>query len=155
MATDVFDLFARLSIDTSKYEKGLTSAKGMATSMGSSIASGIGKAAKVATAALAASATAVTAFTKGAVQTGLSFDAAMGEVAATAGKTEEELASMTGHVSTSFGEFEGTLREFALFMGKNTAFSATEAAQALNYMALAGYNTQATRSLVPNGQSMA
>jgi TP901 family phage tail tape measure protein len=149
MASDVFDLFARLSIDISDYSSGLNKAKGMAGKMGGAITSGIGKAAKLATAALAATSTAVTAFTKGAVQTGLSFDAAMGQVAATAGKSAEELAETTGHVNTAYGEFNGTLRDFAKFMGKNTAFTATEAAQALNYMALAGYNTQQSMEMLP------
>ena len=149
MATDVFDLFARLSLDTSAYEKGLSGARNLATSAGSAIGRGISRMARTATIAMAATTTAITAFTKGAIQTGLSFDAAMGQVAATAGKTEEELAETVGHVNTAYGEFNGTLRDFAKFMGKNTAFTATEAAQALNYMALAGYNTQQSMEMLP------
>ena len=155
MATDVFDLYARLLIDTSKYESGLSKAKGMATSAGSAIGSGIAKATKIATAALAASATAVTAFTKNAVQTGLSFDQVMGEVAATSGKTAEELDKDIGKVSTTYGDFEGTLRDFALFMGKNTKFTATQAGQALNYMALAGYSAQESMEMLPTVLNMA
>lgn len=155
MATDVFDLFARLSIDTSEYESGLSRARGLAGKAGGVISSGINKAAKLTTAALVATTTAVTAFGKSAVQTGLSFDAAMGQVAATAGKTAEELAETSGHVTTAYGEFNGTLRDFAKFMGKNTAFTATEAAQALNYMALAGYSTQESMEMLPTVLDMA
>ena len=155
MATDVFDLFARLSIDTSAYETGLTKARGMATKVGGKIASGFSKLAQASTIALTAASTAGMAFTKNAVQTGLSFDAAMGEVAATAGKTAEELAETTGTVNTAYGEFNGTLRDFAKFMGKNTAFTATEAAQALNYMALAGYSTQQSMEMLPAVLDMA
>ncbi len=155
MASDVFDLFARLSIDTSQYESGLSRARGMAGKVGGVMSSGLNKAAKLTSAALAATSAAVTAFGKSAVQTGLSFDAAMGQVAATAGKTADELAETSGHVTTAYGEFNGTLRDFAKFMGKNTAFTATEAAQALNYMALAGYSTQQSMEMLPTVLDMA
>lgn len=65
---------------------------------------------------------------------GLDFDAAMSQVAATMGTTTDKIQ---------------VLRDFALDMGKTTSFSATEAAQALNYMALAGYDVEESMRMLP------
>lgn len=90
-----------------------------------------------------------------AVKTTADFDSAMAEVAATMGKTMGDLEKETGSVTLAWGEFNGTLREFAIEMGEKTAFSATEAAQALNYMALAGYDTQTAMEMLPNVLNLA
>lgn len=153
--TSLFDLFATLNLDSSNYEAGLNKAATSATSTGSKIGGALKTIGKVGAVALTAATGAVTAFAKTAVSAGLSFDSAMGEVAATAGKTAEQMEGMIGSVDTSFGHFEGTMRDFAKFMGKNTAFSATQAAQALNYMALAGYDTQKSMEMLPAVLDMA
>ena len=62
-----------------------------------------------------------------AVKTGADFDAAMSKVAAVSGATGEELDA---------------LREKAREMGAKTKFSASEAAEAMNYMAMAGWKTE-------------
>lgn len=61
---DVFDLVAKISVDTSEYEKGLNDASKKSSSVGSKISSGLGKAAKVGAGALTAVAVAGTAMTK-------------------------------------------------------------------------------------------
>ena len=152
---NVFELFAVLKLDKSLYESGLKDAQKDATSAGSKIGSALKVGGAIAGAALTAATAAVTRLGKAAITAGLSFDASMGEVAATAGKSVEELAETTGSVDTAFGHFEGTLRELAKFMGKNTAFTASQAAQALNYMALAGYDTQQSMSMLPKVLDMA
>jgi TP901 family phage tail tape measure protein len=103
----------------------------------------------------AAAGAAATAFAATSVKTGMTFDKSMSQVAATMGMTMEEMATMTGEVDTQFGHFEGTLRDFAQYMGSNTAFSASEAADALNYMALAGYDAQTSMSMLPNVLNLA
>ena len=142
MAGSVFDLFAKLSLDSTEYENGLNRARGHAESGGSKIGAAISGGIKAAGVALAAAGTAVVAFGKSSVDAGMQFDVAMSQVAATMGMTVDELTQGVGTADTSFGHFEGNLREFAQFLGANTAFSATQAAEALNYMALAGYSTQ-------------
>lgn len=155
MAFSVFDLFAKLSLDSSEYERGLAEAKGSATSAGSGIGNALKTGVKVAGAVLAAAGTAVVAFGKTSVNAGGQFDTAMSQVAATMGKTVEELVQSTGTAETSFGHFEGNLRDFAQFLGANTAFSATQAAEALNFMALAGYDVQQSMDMLPNVLSLA
>ena len=100
----------------------------------------IGGAAKVAGAAIVAAGAAMTAFTKSSVEAGMQFDSAMSQVAATMGTTVDEI---------------GDLRSFAKEMGATTAFSATEAAEALNYMALAGYDSKKAMEMLPNVLNLA
>lgn len=76
----------------------------------------------------------IVGFAEDSIQTGMSFDKAMSQVAATMGKTTDEITE---------------LRDFAQEMGATTAFSANEAAQALNYMALAGYDAETAMSMLP------
>ena len=159
---DAFSLFAKLTLDSSEYDKGLSKAESDANSFGSKIGGAFGKVGGAIGGALkagigavvtgvTAATTAVTAFAGASVKTGMEFDSAMSQVAATMGMTVTEMTEKTGTASTAFGNFQGNLREFAQFLGKNTAFSATEAAEALNYMALAGYSVQVTSSISQSG----
>lgn len=109
-------------------------------SAGSKFTSAMGGVLKISGVALAAAATGVTAFGKSAVTAGMDFDGAMSQVAATMGTTVDQI---------------GELRELALEMGSSTAFSATEAAEALNYMALAGYDSATSMSMLPNVLNLA
>lgn len=115
---NVFDLYGKISIDTS----GFTSALSIA-----------GKAISVATKA-------ITGFASSSVKTGMAFDKSMSQVAATLGKTVDEVQD---------------LREFAQKMGSETAFSASQSADALNYMALAGYDAEKSMKMLPNVLNLA
>lgn len=137
---NVFDLYAKLSLDTSQYTAGLNDAKKSTSTLGNAIKSGFGSAVKVAGAALTAASTAVVGFGAASVKAGATFDASMSQVAATMGKTVDEI---------------GELRDFAQQMGSTTAFSASQAADALNYMALAGYDAETSMSMLPNVLNLA
>lgn len=109
--------------------------------------SGLGTAMKVAgsvigigAAAVGAATAAVVAFGKSAVSAGMDFDTAMSGVAATMGTTTDQI---------------GNLTEFAMQMGKTTIYSATECAEALNYMALAGYDAETSMKMLPNVLNLA
>ena len=117
-----------------------------------SVIGGVGKAVA---GAVAAGTAAVGGFAAASISAGADFDAAMAQVGATMLKTTDEMEKEVGSVETTFGSFSGNLREFAQFLGQNTAFSATEAAEALNYMALAGYDTQQSMQMLPNVLSLA
>ena len=146
---------AVLGLDRKPFEQGLSDARGEAERGGSGIGRALGSAAKAGAAALAAAAGAVTAFAGSSVSAGMEFDSAMSQVAATMGKTVDDLENEVGTADTAFGAFEGNLREFAQFLGANTAFSATQAAEALNYMALAGYDAQQSMDMLPSVLSLA
>jgi TP901 family phage tail tape measure protein len=130
---NVFDLYGKISIDTSGFLSALS----------------------IAQKAISVTAKSVTNFAKSSVQTGMTFDKSMSQVAATMGKTTSEMQEQVGTVDLAWGEFTGNLREYALEMGKNTAFSASQAADALNYMALAGYDTQTSMEMLPNVLNLA
>lgn len=129
MALNVFELFAKLGLDTSDYESGLAGAE----SLGSRFGSGIQTAARVGAAALVGASTAAVGFAATSVRAGADFDSSMSQVAATMGTTVDQIQD---------------LRDFAQEMGSTTAFSATQAADALNYMALAGYGADTSMSML-------
>jgi len=145
----VYQLMATIGLDSTEYETGLKNAGLMAESSGGMISSALKGALALGVSAVGAATTAVVAFGKEAVETGKGFDSSMSQVAATMGKTMDELNADVGTTETSFGEFTGTLRDFAQYMGSNTAFSASQAADALNYMALAGYDAQKSMDMLP------
>lgn len=99
-----------------------------------------GAIAKTAAVAVGAATTAAVGFAKSAVEAGMEFDSSMSQVAATMGKSVDEI---------------GGLRDLAMEMGAKTAFSATEAAEALNYMALAGYDAETATAMLPNVLNLA
>lgn len=74
------------------------------------------------------------------LKVGMDFDKAMSQVAATMGKTVDEISD---------------LRDFAQEMGATTAFSATQAAEGLNYMALAGYSAEESMKMLPTVLNLA
>ena len=84
--------------------------------------------------------TAITAIGTLSVKTGLNFDEAMSQVAATMGTTTDQIED---------------LRKYAIEMGSSTSFSATDAANALNYMALAGYDAATSMRVLPTVLNLA
>ncbi len=76
-----------------------------------------------------------------ATETGMSFEAAMSQVAATMGMTADEVAN--GSKSYTM------LADAAKKCGAETMFSATEAGEALNYLALAGYDAEKAAETLP------
>lgn len=97
----------------------------------------VGKAAGI---ALGAATTAVGAFAKSAIDAGMSFDSAMSKVSAISGAVG--------------GEFD-SLRDKALEMGSSTKFSATEAAEAMTYMGMAGWKAEDMLSGISGIMSLA
>lgn len=77
---------------------------------------------------------------KSSVSVGMSFEASMSQVAATMGKSTEEIESLT---------------KVAKEMGSSTKFSATQAADALNYLALAGYDANKAAEVLPSVLNLA
>lgn len=126
--------------DNSKFQQDVNQTEAIARGKTSAI-SGFAKTAVIGIgAAVAAVGAGMVAFSKDAIGVGSQFDAAMSQVAATMGTTVDQI---------------GNLTDFAMEMGATTAFSATEAAEALNYMALAGYDAETSMSMLPNVLNLA
>lgn len=135
MASDgklIFDT----KIDDSGFKQGLGKLGKTATGVG-----------KVAAGAIAAVSTAVVALGTAATKVGSEFEASMSQVAATMGMTQEEIQNG----SKEFGILEAAARQ----MGATTQYSASEAAEALNYIALAGYDAESAVKLLPSTLNLA
>lgn len=130
---NLFELYAKLFLDSSEYESGIAKMKQKTYDAANKIKTGFLTATSVGAAAIAA-------FGVSSIKTGAEFDASMSQVAATMGKTTDEIQD---------------LRDFALEMGSTTAFSASQAADALNYMALAGYDADTSMEMLPDVLNLA
>lgn len=116
-----------------KVESSFKSAIGAATK-------GLGSITKAVSAATAAAAAAVRDMGIAAINTGREFEGAMSQVAATM-----LIDKTTAEGQKAFETLENAARE----CGASTAFSATEAAEALNYLALAGYDADKAATALP------
>lgn len=114
------------SLDTSGFTKGISS---MTVAAGNLI-SDLVKTAGSKLAGLAQSSVGV----------GMTFDASMSQVAATMGKSVDEIENLT---------------KVAKEMGSSTKFTATQAADALNYLALAGYDAAKAAEVLPSVLNLA
>ena len=101
---------------------------------------GISTLAKGAAAALTAVSAALGAMAGYAGKVGADFEAGMSEVAASSGATGDELDALTAKAKE---------------MGASTKFSATESAEALKYMAMAGWDTQSMLDGLPGIMNLA
>lgn len=101
---------------------------------------GLGTITKTVASATAAAAAAVGAMGIAAINTGREFEGAMSQVAATM-----LIDKTTAEGQKAFETLENAARE----CGASTAFSATEAAEALNYLALAGYDADKAATALP------
>lgn len=77
--------------------------------------------------------TAAAGFIKDSIETGMGFDAAMSQVAATMGTTVDKITEM---------------RDTAKEMGAATNYSATQAAEGLNILAMSGYDAEQSMSML-------
>nr|DAU87483.1 MAG TPA: minor tail protein [Caudoviricetes sp.] len=105
-----------------------------------SVQSQIKTVAKVSAAAVGAVATAVAGVTTAAIKTGKEFENSMSQVAATMGIDKATKDGLKNYQ---------TLETAAKEMGESTAFTASEAAEGLNYLALAGYSADQAATALP------
>lgn len=101
-----------------------------------SVGSKIKSVAKASAVAVGAISTAVAGVAAAAIKTGKEFETSMSQVAATMGIDKQTEAYQT-------------LENAAKEMGESTAFTASEAAEGLNYLALAGYNADQAVTALP------
>ncbi len=94
---------------------------------------------------------AVTAMGGASIQTAANFESSMSQVQATMGVTKESMTTLDGQSVNTMD----ALSKLAQEMGASTAFSATECAEALNYLALAGYDTQQMADTLPTVLNLA
>lgn len=131
---NLFNLMAVLSLDSSNFESGMNKSE-----------SSVGKLVK--TIKNAAITKSVLDIGKASLKAGMNFEASMSQVAATMGITTDEIKAG----SSSFEMLEEAAKE----AGKTTQFSASESAEALNYLALAGYDAETAVKTLPTVLNLA
>ncbi len=121
--------------------------KSIATHAGSA-AKTLGKAAvKGTVAGITAATVAAGSLGVAAVHVGAGFEASMSQVAATMGMAADE----ADYSNETYAKLANTAKE----MGASTKFSASESAEALNYMALAGYDAEKSCAALPTVLNLA
>lgn len=146
MYDDTLKIFAGIDTDGVKsgmkdvkslVDKGMSAVKSV-TSAGASAISGVTKAV---TASIAAAGSGVAAFGAYAVTAGKTFEKSMSNVMATMGITKDTIQDG----QNSYELLSATAKK----MGETTKFSASEAGDALNYLALAGYDAKKACEALP------
>lgn len=94
---------------------------------------------------------AVTGLGTASVTTAANFESSMSQVQATMGVTKDAMSTVDGQSVNTMD----TLSKLAKKMGAETVFSASECAEALNYLALAGYDTQQMCDTLPTVLNLA
>ena len=120
MALKVGELYASFGIDSKSVDEAMRSIEQKCDDIAASLA----KTGSIMSAGLT---TPLVALSKKAVQTGMDFDTQMSRVQGISGATAEELQM---------------LREAAIQMGADSVFGALDAAEALEYMGMAGWKTE-------------
>ncbi len=131
---DIFDLYAKIDVDLANFESGIRTAEGKFEAFAGRMAgisskiNNVGNTAfKAFGAGAAAVGTGLGAGLKYVIDNGSAYEAQMSKVEAILGATPEEMEALS---------------KKAAQLGRDTAFSSTEAGQAYEYMAMAGWNTE-------------
>ncbi|MDD5966110.1 MAG: phage tail tape measure protein [Blautia sp.] len=124
-----FSVKAILSAKDSNFSSTMKACSGYAENLKSTLTSGIGFGAMAAIGSKAVSVVGngLKSLTTGAISAGTNFESAMSSVASISGSTGNDLKELTSKAKQ---------------MGATTQFSATEAANAMEYMAMAGWKTK-------------
>lgn len=124
---NIFDLQATISLNSSGFETGVQNAQTAFGSLGESVSAGAVAIGNILADMAQNAAAKLGEFAGSVLDTGMSFDTSMANVAAISGATGDTLDA---------------LRDKAKEMGASTKFTATEAADAFSYMAMAGWDAE-------------
>lgn len=124
---ELFKLLGTIAIDASGVDSAVTAVKGKIETLGEKIQTVGDKMSGIGTKLTLGVTMPIVGLGTAAVKTAAGFESSMSEVAAISGATGEDL---------------NRLKNLAEQMGKTTKFSASEAAEGLKYMAMAGWKTE-------------
>lgn len=144
MAVDMGSAVAYLQLDTTQF----ISALGQSEEKLAGVAAGMASAGSTLTSTVTKS---VVSFGTAAFKASSNFESAMAQVQATTGKTADATAELNGETVNMMDAYSNLAKE----LGASTKFSASEAAAAINNMAMAGYNVQQTYDTLPTVLSLA
>lgn len=139
---NVFELVGKITLDTTEYESSI--GRIQQETSGGKLQKGLQTVGKVGAAALGAASAAASAFGVSSVKTGMQFDASMSQIAATLGMTTQDIEDNVDGAGDTFQ----ALRKKALQMGSTTNYTAKEAADGLNILAMSGYDAEESMSMI-------
>ena len=131
---DLLTLVARVTMNTTDFDSKMQSLPNIATSAGKLVSTAL----KTWIGVKAVGA--LKNFAQQSIATGKQFDSAMSQVAATMGTTVDQIQN---------------LRDYAKEMGRTTQFTASQAAEAMNILAMAGYKEEEIVKTLPATLSLA
>ena len=139
----MFDLYAKITLDTSGYENGLDNASGKASGFADKLKSGLATAAKVGAAALTAAATGMAALTKASIDQYAEYEQLVGGVdtlfKTASDKVQKYAANAYKTAGMSANEYMDTVTSFSASLlqslGGDTEKAAQKADQAITDMA--------------------
>lgn len=139
----MFDLYAKITLDTSGYENGLDNASGKASGFADKLKSGLATAAKVGAAALTAAATGMASLTKASIDQYAEYEQLVGGVdtlfKTASDKVQEYAANAYKTAGMSANEYMDTVTSFSASLlqslGGDTEKAAQKADQAITDMA--------------------
>lgn len=147
MAITLANYQATLSWDASKFNKGMAESEKKFSTFTTALG-GVGGLMKTGiVAAAGAAVAAVGALGTYSIKVGSEFEASMSQVAATMGITVKEIENG----SESYEKLEAAAKQ----AGSTTKYSASECAEALNYLALAGYDADKAVEVLPSVLNLA
>ena len=140
---NLFDLYAKITLDTSEYENGLDNASGKASGFADKLKSGLATAAKVGAAALTAAATGMAVLTKASIDQYAEYEQLVGGVdtlfKTASDKVQEYAANAYKTAGMSANEYMDTVTSFSASLlqslGGDTEKAAQKADQAITDMA--------------------
>lgn len=157
---DVFDLVAKITLDSSEYTRGLGDAKSKFSNFGASIKKGLGVAAKVSAAAVGAAAAGVAAVVKSSVDSYADYEQLVGGIETlfgAGGRSLEEFAEKTGLTGEEAQKAYGDLMTAQNTVMKNAANAYQTAGLSANqYMeTVTGFSASLLQSLGGDTQAAA
>ena len=129
-----------ISVNNSQLSSGLSKADNQVKGFGNKMSSWAVAKGQVLGRFIETAGRATIGFVKNSVKESMGFDKSMSQVAATLGKSTDEIKQLS---------------KFARKMGAETAFTAQDAAEGLNYMALAGYDAEKSMRMLPTVLNLA
>lgn len=160
---NAFEVFAKIGLDTKHLKSGLKKSKSLIASFGKTSLKAFTTLGKGAISVFKNLGSKLKSFLDEARARAAEFEQSMAQVAATMGKTVEEMDADVQTITRKvirdgqvvMEEFTGNLREYALLLGAETKFTSSQVGEAMNYMALAGYDTVQTMTMLPSVLNLA
>lgn len=138
-------------MNSSGFESGIQQAQTAFGGLGSSISAASIAAGQVLGNLVTSAAGAVSDFGRSAIETGKAYEAGISQIAATLGYSLDELAEPTSEAAQNMEALSAKAEE----MGRTTSFTAADAAEGLNILAMAGFDASTAIEMIPTVLNLA